>query len=369
MDKRKLEILAELYGTAAQKAAVTDEQMCVLWTNQPDFFKDFFPGALFERPEPKAEFALRLPIETDTMCILFQSGEPYTARVLPVSEGGAVGGYLIEAVTMTEFDLLAMRLDTNVVQDRQRQIAGIRTAVSEIVATNAMLYEALVQQGQFELVEMVKNQSASCYKALSYSSNLSELLKYSMGVFKPVRSNASVYLADIVGTCAHFLRDLNVEITRQIEPDIHLELDYDRFTAAVMNLIINAVQNNISEKKTVQITLRRSRSEIIFSIEDNGIGIPPENIPKLFTPYALTEKFSEKTGLGLPLCNMFAEKFGAAITVSSKLDMGTQIFMRFPADDDPTIPASLESPSKAYITERFSPLYLYLSKVIKIKIV
>jgi len=101
------------------------------------------------------------------------------------------------------------------------------------------------------------------------------------------------------------------------------------------NLISNAVKftrpgGNISISASIADTV------CIIQVKDNGIGIPEQNIDKLFridksvvTPGTQNEKGS---GLGLLLCKEFVEKMGGTITVYSKQGFGTTFTLKFPVD-------------------------------------
>ena len=102
----------------------------------------------------------------------------------------------------------------------------------------------------------------------------------------------------------------------------------------VRNLMTNAVKFTGPDKK-IEVKLQASDREIEVSIVDEGIGIPPEYLGKLFR---IDEKFKsvgtagEKgTGLGLIICHEFVEKHGGKITVQSKPGKGTTFSFTIPS--------------------------------------
>ena len=66
-------------------------------------------------------------------------------------------------------------------------------------------------------------------------------------------------------------------------------------------------------------------------VEDNGVGIKPENIEKLFVNYSRLEEHNEinakGTGLGLSICNNIIQQMGGNVEVQSKLGEGTQFII------------------------------------------
>jgi signal transduction histidine kinase len=64
-----------------------------------------------------------------------------------------------------------------------------------------------------------------------------------------------------------------------------------------------------------------------MEVQDTGMGIKPENLPKLFMDFAKLDEHSrvnaEGTGLGLSICKKIVEQMGGKVTVSSQLTKGT----------------------------------------------
>ncbi|UCE82616.1 MAG: PAS domain S-box protein [Deltaproteobacteria bacterium] len=131
------------------------------------------------------------------------------------------------------------------------------------------------------------------------------------------------------------------ELTRvQLPRDglsIHFELDESlpsvlidpaQVSQVVVNLVINAMQampNGGDLTITTQLDRRSRRVELLVS--DTGMGIPQENLTKIFDPF-FTNK-PEGTGLGLAIARQILDKNQAAIFVSSKKNRGTVFRIRF----------------------------------------
>jgi len=127
----------------------------------------------------------------------------------------------------------------------------------------------------------------------------------------------------------------NKEIEIKFNPQLDVEVYCDPFaiTTVLRNLISNALKFT-QKKGTVSIEVTQKDTEVVVLIADNGIGIAPENLPKLFNRY---EHFTtwgtanEKgSGLGLNLCHEFVEKHGEKIWVESEMGKGTSFFFTLP---------------------------------------
>jgi two-component system NtrC family sensor kinase len=72
-------------------------------------------------------------------------------------------------------------------------------------------------------------------------------------------------------------------------------------------------------------------NHVVIRIGDNGIGIPSENLPKIFTPFFTTKPVGKGTGLGLSVCYGIINKMGGELTVDSLENVGTTFSLRIPS--------------------------------------
>ncbi|RAU82839.1 tetratricopeptide repeat-containing sensor histidine kinase [Pontibacter arcticus] len=110
--------------------------------------------------------------------------------------------------------------------------------------------------------------------------------------------------------------------------------DQERLNFIVRNLVLNAIKFT-SEGGIIAVDAKVSQNQVILSVRDNGRGIAPHNIGKLFSD---TVRFTtlgtarEKgTGLGLKFCKDLAESMGGSINVSSVENVGSTFFVTLPA--------------------------------------
>ena len=88
-----------------------------------------------------------------------------------------------------------------------------------------------------------------------------------------------------------------------------------------LNLLLNAVQAT-SDHGTISISVKSHSKEMEFLVSDDGVGIPRENIEKVFQPLFTTKPIGEGTGLGLALCRQIIASLGGQIDVKRGLDEG-----------------------------------------------
>ncbi len=84
-----------------------------------------------------------------------------------------------------------------------------------------------------------------------------------------------------------------------------------------INLLSNAVEATHGTG-TISVNVFKENETVVVSVTDNGPGIPPELITKIFTPYFTTKKNEGGTGIGLDICKNVITSIGGNISVSSK---------------------------------------------------
>jgi two-component system, sensor histidine kinase len=133
---------------------------------------------------------------------------------------------------------------------------------------------------------------------------------------------------------------------------IRLSLDFDaalpawvkgdagRIRQVLLNLIGNAVK--FTDHGQVNVRAKRgpvlddARVVLLLEVEDTGIGIPPEALSRLFTPFFQADQSDRRrfggTGLGLVISKRLAEAMGAELTVESELGRGSSFLFRLPLE-------------------------------------
>jgi len=142
--------------------------------------------------------------------------------------------------------------------------------------------------------------------------NMSQLIKHTVSDFK--------YMAEQKG----ILLDYEVP-----QGKVHIFCDADKTRQVLVNLISNALKFTPREGR-VKVACSEEEGEVIVSVEDTGIGISEENIPKLFdrfTQFGRKSGPGEKgTGLGLAISKGIVELHKGRIWVESRLNKGSKFY-------------------------------------------
>ena len=112
--------------------------------------------------------------------------------------------------------------------------------------------------------------------------------------------------------------------------------DPDRLRQTLSNLVSNAVKYSPSGGSIVVRVRERGTQHIVIEVVDNGLGIPPEQVGKLFQKFARVRSDEHLkvsgTGLGLYICRLIVEGHGGQIWVESEMGRGSTFGMALPID-------------------------------------
>lgn len=145
----------------------------------------------------------------------------------------------------------------------------------------------------------------------------------------PCRLESTV--ADIMNHVADRLALKNIASETAMTPGLpHVLVDRELMKLALTNIAMNAVESMEPAAGILRITAHRSADEIHMEISDNGRGIPPESLGRLFEPF-----YSGRTGglgLGLTTARSILNDHKVKMEVRSSVGEGTTFLLRFPKE-------------------------------------
>ncbi len=124
------------------------------------------------------------------------------------------------------------------------------------------------------------------------------------------------------------------ELSFKGDPGVVISADPDSFKQILFNLVDNAVQHT-SGKGRISVSWNKHDSFAVISVDDNGGGIKPEDLPRIFEPFyrgdTSRSRISGGTGLGLAIVKNLVDANGGEISISSTVNKGTLIEISFPS--------------------------------------
>ncbi len=163
---------------------------------------------------------------------------------------------------------------------------------------------------------------------------ITETLKQLSGFSKmPVGEPKECQINDIIETSINLIqydkRAKDIAIVSNLAPELPCILvDGNQLSQVFVNLILNAI-DAMPEGGTLSVSSVLRGDEIRVKFRDTGIGIPPEDISRIFDPFYTTKE--KGTGLGLSVSYTMLRKMNGAMTVESEVGHGTTFTIRLPA--------------------------------------
>ena len=148
-----------------------------------------------------------------------------------------------------------------------------------------------------------------------------------------------VSLRDVVAQAETATRPAAMERSHAVALDLPKDLpdvvaDRDRLAQVLINLLDNAVKFT-PEGGRIEVSARPSAGRVIVSVADNGVGIPPEDVGRIFERFYRVDRSRDRrdggTGLGLAIAKHLTQAMGGTIEVDSRSGAGTTFRISLPA--------------------------------------
>ncbi|MDS0524200.1 HAMP domain-containing histidine kinase [Clostridium sp. SHJSY1] len=164
------------------------------------------------------------------------------------------------------------------------------------------------------------------------SFTLMDLIILRKDKFQIKAEKIDLLLIAIKNDLSYKLEEKNIELEIVCE-ELVVAINESLIRILINNLVDNSIKASKLGSKIYIKAYKESKSDAILEIKDNGIGIPKEEIDKIFEPFFMVDKSRERAnggvGLGLSLCAQIAKIHNAKISVDSELDNGTTIRVKF----------------------------------------
>jgi signal transduction histidine kinase len=151
--------------------------------------------------------------------------------------------------------------------------------------------------------------------------------------FNFVRADLSKTIDSVVEEMKGFMPEKKIKIVTHVEKLPTIEVDPDRVSQVLRNLINNAIKFT-PENGIIEVSGKMHSGMILFSVKDSGIGIADKDQRRLFEPFFQVDNMyqhkSGGTGLGLAICKGIVESQDGKIWLSSQQGRGTTFYFTVP---------------------------------------
>jgi PAS domain S-box-containing protein len=140
-------------------------------------------------------------------------------------------------------------------------------------------------------------------------------------------------IEDVLKLRAYEHKANGIEVKKQLAPNLpEIMVDYFQMQQVFLNIIINAeyFMTEAHKRGTLTITTKKQNDNVRISFADDGPGIPPENLSRLYDPFFTTKEAGKGTGLGLSICHGIVSEHGGQIYAKSQSGKGATISVELP---------------------------------------
>ncbi len=238
------------------------------------------------------------------------------------------------------------------VHDRTREVELLRSKTEFIAVASHQLrtpltglhwaLESLSKQNlEASARDLVDSSLSAANKLLKTVNDLLDVSKIEEGRFGYQFENVNIvsFIEEMIENTKDFAKQFGVKIYLQkpAEPSIVVSIDSQKLSMVVSNLLDNAIRYNVPNGEvTISIERVKEQPYIKIGIKDTGIGIPSDEIEKLFTKFFRAENIerisSEGSGLGLYIAKNIIRRHGGEIWAESEINRGSVFYFTLPID-------------------------------------
>lgn len=220
------------------------------------------------------------------------------------------------------------RLIKIVAHDLRNPIGGINALCSLLQEEDTTAEETR------QYVELIRDSSKSCLHMIS------DLLKtdfdFKEAELQKRAVDLPVFLDHAVALLTFRAAEKNQRLVLEDPSHMVVNADPDKLLRVLNNLIVNAIKFS-PEGETIRVNVKQSDSGVTISVEDHGLGIPKEAIPKLFDPFTTSKRpgtaGEQAFGLGLYISKQIVEAHGGKLWFETEEGSGTTFYIFLPGEN------------------------------------
>jgi signal transduction histidine kinase len=190
-----------------------------------------------------------------------------------------------------------------------------------------------INSNEKKILSAFSSISAQIERALEVTGRILEYSRHGFERASTAPFDLNEVIDKVVRSVEQSLAEGRVSLTVDSAPGCVLQGNENHFYSILSNLVLNArnalVEVAASRERLIKITLRQAQKSVLIEVEDSGVGIPAENLPRIFEPFFSTNPVSG-TGLGLSMVKRLVFLYGGTIDVRSEVDRGTTFSVLFP---------------------------------------
>ncbi|HSU27566.1 MAG TPA: ATP-binding protein [Chitinophagaceae bacterium] len=278
---------------------------------------------LIEKGEVISEVEIQIEgkDKTRTPCLLSITPQPG-------SHGSAILHGIVHDITNLKVaELVNLQAEKLAANERLVRILAheIRNPLNNISLSAENLRYSISEEGtDKDLFNILQRNCTRINQIIKELLNLTKLMELTF-----VKDSLQEILDESLSIASDRINLRHIEVKKNY-PDkpYYINADRPKLVIAFTNIILNAIEAMPENKGLLQLSMSGSGDNFTVSIRDNGCGIPPEYLNKLFEPFFTMKK--NGMGLGLATSGSIVQSHHGSVRVESVVDKGTLFLISFP---------------------------------------
>lgn len=213
----------------------------------------------------------------------------------------------------------------------------LRTPLNAIIGYSEMLQEEAEDLGVPDIKPDLQKINGAGKHLLGLINDILDLSKIEAGKMTVYLESFDVrsVLDEVAAMVQPLVRKNGNQLTLEIDPDVgEMRADVTKVRQTLFNLLSNA--SKFTEKGTITLRVVEAGTNFVFDVIDDGIGMTPEQVGRLFRAFSQADASTTKkyggTGLGLALSRKFCQIMGGDMTVTSEYGKGSTFTATIPVE-------------------------------------
>ncbi|MGH0430788.1 ATP-binding protein [Bacillus hominis] len=194
------------------------------------------------------------------------------------------------------------------------------------------LKDSTTPEQRLRYLSIIKDESDYITNLVQDLFLLAQMEKHSFSICA-TEVHVQSFLTRITEKVNAMFEEKHIKVSFACPPSLLVKLDEQRFEQVVVNILNNAYRHS-KEHSSINISVTEESKRISIKIEDEGEGIPQEDLPHIFDRFYRVDKARTRatggTGLGLSIVKEIVELHGGNITVTSDVDRGSCFTISLP---------------------------------------
>ena len=239
-----------------------------------------------------------------------------------------------QADELRSLDEMKSRFFANISHELRTPLTLILSPIRHIIKRKNL------DNQDFTAAQLVEQNAQKLLKRINEILDLTKLEAQKVKL-KPIPTHLYSYIKILTANFESLAqeKELNIIFNYLLDKDLKIMLDQEKFEHVFNNFLSNAIKFT-PQKGKIEIAFAEktasssTENQLIFTVKDNGIGIPEEDLPFVFNRFYQAQSNNKNTaastGIGLALTKEIAQLMQARVRVESEIDKGSTFFFEMP---------------------------------------